>query len=153
MLSRCTLALAALVAGCTASTKDGTGSNPGPCDNSTVKIDGYVAGITKTSDKSTFQVKIIDATPAPPASGANRWNVQLLDMQGKPLSSGGIGKLKTWMPDHGHGGNVTPEASTMDAQGKCAIDKLEFVMAGVWQAMIYSADGQDRTVFAFCIDG
>ncbi len=157
MLSRSCLFAAGLVLGGCSSQPDPapvTGHG-GPCDNSSAVIDSYAAGIVKTSADGKIRVKVTDALPAPPARHSNKWTILFTDGTNKPL--GGMVYVQPFMPDHGHG-TTPPEVGMIDAQGAVVVDKLDFVMPGVWEVRfsdgpVPAAAKDHRAVFAFCIDG
>ncbi len=156
------VAVACLLGGCSSkSAEPATPDGTGPCADSKYPYEAsFAAGLVKTSGDKKNKVKLVDALPAPPAYGPNKWTIQILDPNDKPLSGVTGIQVHPFMPNHGHGQNPTfAEVGTMDAQGTCVVDKLNFGMAGVWRITI-AVNGQTvedltstGTQFAFCIDG
>jgi hypothetical protein len=115
----------------------------------------FSAGMTAMGDQGMFQVKLLDAQPAPPARGDNSWTAQILDAAGAPLPGATVNRVHPYMPDHGHGTKVVPAVSALDAEAKCDVTSIDFRMAGVWTITfdVTTAAGTDSAVLAFCIDG
>jgi hypothetical protein len=154
MTSRVAIALLATLCACSSSTP-GTEPQPGPCAKSTTPSDTYSAGIVKAGAGGKVRVKLVDALPAPPTRGNNKWSVQLLDPSDKPLATAKITQVKPFMPEHSHGTSTVPVIGAVDASGSATIDKIDLVMPGVWEITI-TVDVQgasDPAKFAFCIDG
>jgi hypothetical protein len=126
------------------------------CDKFDTPYDDYVAGLTKSGEVGIVQVALLDASPAPPAKGDNRWLVRVLDDEGGlPLAGATISDVRPWMPDHGHGTSVEPVIGAPGSDGDIEVDHIDFRMAGVWTVTfeVTTPSGDDRAVFAFCIDG
>jgi hypothetical protein len=154
MLHRVPLAalLALVLGGCSAESTDSSGG--GPCVGSATAVDTYVAGLTVEGQAAAMRFELVDALPAPPGRGTNRWVVRLRDGDGAPLDGATVTKVKAWMPDHGHGSGVAAKMTHAD-DGTSTIDGLELVMPGVWTVTVSGErDGTtDEGSFAFCIDG
>ncbi len=143
------------VAGCSSKSETAPLQHPSACDNSIEPFEAYVAGITKMDAGGKIQVRLVDALPAPPDLGDNKWTVQVLDAMGKPRSGSLVTQVRPWMPNHGHGSHTLFDLGKVDADGKLAIDKLGLVMPGVWTVQI-CVDGQAKeqaAKFAFCVEG
>jgi hypothetical protein len=147
---------AALVSGCSSDggsngTAAGAGQATG-CASDTRK-DVYTAGLTKTA--GALNVKVVEATPAPPAKGTNAMTFELTDAGGKPVDGATI-TVTPFMPDHAHGSAVTPAVAPAGA-GRYSVTNVYLPMAGLWRITfsVQAAGGgatQDA-VFQFCLDG
>jgi hypothetical protein len=136
---------------CKAANPDAGGS-AGACASDARK-DVYTAGLSKQGAGLT--VKIVDATPAPPAKGTNVMTLQVLDGAGKPLDGASV-QVTPFMPDHGHGSAVPPVVTPAGSDGKYAVDKVYLAMAGLWQLTITvtpAGGTRGEVVFSFCLDG
>jgi hypothetical protein len=149
------IAVAALALVAAAGCSGGDDTTAGNVCDEMGPYDSYSAGIVKVGEAGLLKVKLTDAVPAPPARGDNTWTVQILDAGDTPMSSGGITAVKPFMPHHGHGTNVTPEIGTMGADGSVEVQKIDFMMPGVWTVTVgaEAMSQSDEAVFAFCIDG
>jgi hypothetical protein len=125
------------------------------CDKFDTPYDPYVAGLTKSGEVGFVQVALLDAAPAPPEKGDNRWVVRVLDDGAAPLAGATISDVRPWMPDHGHGTSIEPVIGAPGSDGAVEVDHIDFRMAGVWTVTIEvtTPSGVDRAVFGFCIDG
>jgi hypothetical protein len=117
------------------------------------RADAFAIGLTKALP-SGHVVRIVGATPAPPAKGDNAWTVELIDGAGKPVSGATI-VVTPFMPDHGHGTATAPTVTPEGAPGKYSISKMNLPMAGYWDVTlsvtIGAAKGDAR--FGICLDG
>lgn len=152
------LAASLLVPAC--SNGDDDGAPAGASDASTTSAcaqdtrkDVYAVGLTKKTAAS-LSVKIMGATPAPPAKLTNELSLQLLDAGGQPLDGATL-SVVPFMPDHGHGSAVKPTV-TARGGGLYDITNLYYPMPGLWRVTVTvqlpSMAAQD-VAFAFCIDG
>ncbi len=149
-------AAAAFVVACASS--DG-GSDPGGSSGSTsacaqdARKDVYAAGLTKQT-ASAMSVKVMSATPAPPAKLTNELTLQLLDAAGQPVDGATL-SVVPFMPDHGHGSAVKP-AVTPKGGGVYDVTNLYYPMPGLWRVTVTvqmpNVAAQD-VAFSFCIDG
>jgi hypothetical protein len=116
--------------------------------------DIYAAGLTKATTLGAFALKVVDATPAPPAKLNNAMTFQLLDAAGKPVDGATLAVVP-FMPDHGHGSALKPAAAGKGG-GLYEITNLYYPMPGLWRVTFTvqapPAAPQDA-VFSFCIDG
>jgi hypothetical protein len=154
------LVCAASAGACTSS--DGSTSSSGASGSSgatsacaaDTRKDVYAPGLTKATTLGAFTLKIVDATPAPPAKLNNAMTFQLLDAAGKPVDGAALGVVP-FMPDHGHGSALKP-AVTGKGGGLYDVANLYYPMPGLWRVTITvqapPAAPQDA-VFSFCIDG
>jgi hypothetical protein len=150
------IALIALMGGCLSG---GCGSGPtmtppAPFDPTCEgRAEPYFAGIEKTSAGGEITVRIVSATPAPPANtDDNMWTVQVLDAAGAPMTGATI-VAAPYMVDHGHGApNII---GTETASGSYDLAPLYLKMTGFWQITIRAAPSgsvlESRVVFPFCI--
>ena len=140
------------------STSDG-GSDPGTSGGSTSacaqdgRKDVYTAGLAKQT-AAALSVKIMSATPAPPAKLTNALTLQLLDAGGQPLDGATL-SIAPFMPDHGHGSAVKPTV-TAKGGGVYDVTNLYYPMPGLWRLTVTiqlpNVAAQD-VAFSFCIDG
>lgn len=129
-----------------------SGGSGGACASDTRK-DTFTAGIAKQG--AGVSVKILEATPAPPAKGTNVMTLQILDAAGKPLDGASV-QVSPFMPDHGHGSAVTPVITPAGSDGRYAVDKVYLAMAGLWTLTVRvtpAGGAPNEVVFSFCLDG
>ena len=119
----------------------------------------YAAGMEQPGLAGNVRVRLVTASPAPPAKGLNAWTLQVVDAGGAPVV-GAVVTVKPFMPDHGHGSSLVPSATPTDAAGRSSVTGLELFMAGVWEVSILVALPADAGVSAtdtakltFCVDG
>src|SRR5689334_11535282 len=74
------------------------------------RADTYAANLTKTGTSGLFTFTLAESMPAPPAKGTNTWTLKLADGAGHAVT-GATFKVTPYMPDHGHGTSVVPQAS------------------------------------------
>jgi hypothetical protein len=145
--------------GCSSSDSGGSSSassgtaTPSACAQDTRK-DVYTAGLSRATVAGAYSVKIVDATPAPPAKLNNAMTFQLLDVAGAPVDNATIVAVP-FMPDHGHGSAIKPTV-TPKGGGMYDVTNLYYPMPGLWRVTLTvtagSAAAQD-VAFSFCIDG
>lgn len=144
--------LAAALCGCGGSPSDAQTTARGLGCGSDARADTYAVGLAKHAQ--SFSIKLLDASPAPPAKGVNTWKIQVLDGSGSPLDGATIG-VTPFMPDHGHGTSVIPGVQALGG-GEYTISNVYLFMPGLWQ-VTFQVNGagvpQGSVVFAFCIDG
>jgi hypothetical protein len=150
------LAVATLVAAC--STSDGgdpagtSGGTTSACAQDSRK-DVYTAGLSKQT-AAALSVKVMSATPAPPAKLTNALTLQLLDAGGQPLDGATL-SVVPFMPDHGHGSAIKPTV-TPKGGGVYDVTNLYYPMPGLWRVTVTvqlpNLAAQD-VAFSFCIDG
>ena len=149
-------AAAAFVVACASS--DG-GSDPGGSSGSTsacaqdARKDVYAAGLTKQT-ASAMSVKVMSATPAPPAKLTNELVLDITDAAGSPIDGATVSILP-WMPDHAHGSAITLSVTPVGL-GKYDVTNLYYPMPGLWRVTVTvqmpNVAAQD-VAFSFCIDG
>ena len=146
----------AMVAGCAApqsmdeDLSTGTG---GGCSAVTEEADDYFVGFQRSG--SVVTVEFVDANPAPPARGDNRWEILVTDAASTPLEDLEL-EVVPFMVAHGHGTPVEVEVTPVDgAPGHYILDPVNMFMAGIWDVtMTFTLPDatQDETVFKFCVD-
>jgi hypothetical protein len=149
--------LASVLAVAACSSGDGaTGTTNGAVAPATgcaadTRKDVYAAGLTKPA--GTYQVKIVEATPSPPAKGNNDMTLEIVDANHQPVDGATV-TVTPFMPDHGHGSAVTPVV-TPSAAGKYVVSKIYLAMAGLWKITIsvQSGGSTQEAAFQFCVDG
>jgi len=140
--------------GCSSEPHDAShdASAPTGCAAET-RADAFVLGLAKALPNGLV-VRLVAATPAPPAKGDNTWTVEIVDAAGKPVSGATVAVVP-FMPDHGHGTAVAPTVTPEAAPGKYLISKMNLPMAGYWDitlsVTVSGAKGEVR--FGICIDG
>ena len=152
------VAAAALVVACSSSeggsdpAATSGGAATSACAQDTRK-DVYTAGLSKQTASATT-VKVMSATPAPPAKLTNELTLQLLDAAGHPLDGATL-SVVPFMPDHGHGSAIKP-AVTPKGGGVYEVTNLYYPMPGLWRVTVTvqmpNVAAQD-VAFSFCIDG
>jgi hypothetical protein len=154
------VALAALGAtACSSSGDDGGSSGTSGTSGTTsacaadTRKDIYTAGLAKQSS-GALSVKLMEATPAPPAKQSNALTFQVTDAAGKPVDGATL-SVTPFMPDHGHGSSVKPTIAPMGG-GTYAVTNVYLPMPGLWRLTVTvqmpNVAAQD-VAFSFCIDG
>lgn len=115
--------------------------------------DIFTAGLSKSA--GSLSVKILDASPAPPAKGTNTMTIEIVDGAGKPLDGATV-TVKPFMPDHGHGSAVVPVVTPLGG-GTYEVAKIYLAMAGLWK-ITFSVEPKEggalqEAAFQFCLDG
>lgn len=114
--------------------------------------DIYTAGLAKTS--GALSVKLMDATPAPPAKQSNALTFVVTDAAGKAVDGATL-SVTPFMPDHGHGSSVKPTVTPMGG-GTYDVANVYLPMPGLWRLTVTvqmpNVAAQD-VAFSFCIDG
>ena len=101
---------------------------------------------------TAYNVQLVSADPAQPATGLNTWTFKVTDASGSAVDNANV-TITPWMPDHGHGPSVVPQVT--DAAGVYTGTNIDLFMPGVWQ-LTFSVNGttaQDQAVIDFCIAG
>ncbi len=116
------------------------------CETET-RADTYALGLAKTGTATT--VTFVDAMPAPPTRGDNRWTVQVTDDRGAAMT--GLELSATpFMPDHMHGTTVETEVTEL-GDGTYVLEPVNLFMPGLWEVTL-ELGTDDEVVFAFCVD-
>ena len=143
------------------------GEDPGPAGPSAQarlcaaedRADTYVDGLERASAEGRFVARLasveVDGAPRPPDRGTNVWRLALEDAAGQPLAGVAV-RVRTWMPDHGHG--PTPNnlvAAPAGADGEYRLGPFNLFMSGLWEFTVSApVEGQqDAARFAFCLEG
>jgi hypothetical protein len=114
------------------------------------RVQPFAAGL-EAKTTSGLTLKIVDATPTPPAKGDNAWTLALTDAGGAAVDGATL-TVKTWMPDHGHGSSIVP-AVAASGGGKYALTRLNLFMPGIWEITfsIARAGTTETAMFTLCI--
>ncbi len=135
-----------------ASGTSGTSGTTSACATDTRK-DIYTAGLAKQTS-GALSVKLMDATPAPPAKQSNALTFVVTDAAGKPVDGATV-SVTPFMPDHGHGSSVKPTITPMGG-GTYDVTNVYLPMPGLWRLTVTvqmpNVAAQD-VAFSFCIDG
>jgi hypothetical protein len=122
------------------------------------RADTYVDGLMKPTAAGTYQVALmstmVEGTVAVPDRGQNVWTLRLTDPAAAPIDDATI-KLKSWMPDHGHGTSPNNISATMKGSGAYEIGPFNLFMGGLWEFTftVDRAGATDTAKFAFCVEG
>ena len=152
----------ALVTACSSSSDDGgssgtsgasgTSGTTSACATDTRK-DIYTAGLAKQTS-GALSVKLMEATPAPPAKQSNALTFVVADAAGKGVDGATL-SVTPFMPDHGHGSSVKPTVTPMGG-GTYDVANVYLPMPGLWRLTVTvqmpNVAAQD-VAFSFCIDG
>lgn len=148
----------ALGAAACSSSSDGGGGSSGTsgttsaCATDTRK-DVYTAGLAKQT-AGALSVKLMEASPAPPAKQSNALTFQVTDAAGKPVDGATL-SVTPFMPDHGHGSSVKPTIAPMGG-GTYAVTNVYLPMPGLWRLTVtvqMPNVAAEDVAFSFCIDG
>jgi hypothetical protein len=130
----------------------GTSGTTNACATDTRK-DIYTAGLAKQTS-GALSVKLMEATPAPPAKQSNALTFVVTDAAGKPVDGATL-SVTPFMPDHGHGSSVKPTVTPMGG-GTYDVANVYLPMPGLWRLTVTvqmpNVAAQD-VAFSFCIDG
>jgi hypothetical protein len=119
------------------------------------RVVAYAAGVVATATDGALSVHFMAADPAPPAKGNNTWTVRVLDGKGDPVNGAAI-VTKAFMPDHGHGSSIKPQATGKGDDGTYEITPVNLFMPGVWQITftVTPAGGKaESAIVNFCVEG
>lgn len=151
----CLLAAGSCDDGDDAEADDDAGADEAPvpsCETET-RNDTFTVGLEKTDDR--IRVVFVEAQPAPPARGDNRWTVQVLDVNtGEPLS-GCAGEATPWMPDHMHGTTVEAHVTPGASPGEYVVEPVNLYMPPLWDVTLdFTCPGEiaGTVVFTFCFE-
>lgn len=109
------------------------------------------AGMAKPGEAGLLTVTLLDAAPAPPAKGTNRWTIRITDRAGAPVD-GLVVAVVPFMPDHNHGSSLKPTVAPTGAPGEYAVDTLYFFMLGLWRVTVTTTGPTaDTAVFQMCV--
>ncbi|EYF07458.1 auxin-binding protein [Chondromyces apiculatus DSM 436] len=126
----------------------------GVCEGET-RSDVYSAGMEVPSEGGSFSVRLVEATPGPPAKGENSWTLLVLDGAGQAVEGVTL-TVTPWMPDHNHGSPAPPTVRATVTPGEYEVSAIDLIMAGFWEVTVDIAPegGEpDSAVFGFCVEG
>lgn len=130
---------------------DETSGGPG-CDAET-RDDSYAVGLERSGDHVT--ARFVDAMPAPPDRGDNRWVLDILDRGTlTPLGEFDL-EVDPFMPDHMHGTSIACNVTPTDVPGQVSLEPVNLFMPGLWEVRLNFAldeGATDQVVFRFCVD-
>ncbi|MDB4934293.1 MAG: hypothetical protein JWP87_1265 [Labilithrix sp.] len=156
------LAGLAILAGACSSSDDGTSGTSGASGTTgttsacatDARKDVYTAGLAKQTTPGALSVKLMAASPAPPAKQSNELTLQVVDAAGAPVDGATV-SVTPFMPDHGHGSSVKPTV-TPKGGGTYDVTNVYLPMPGLWRLTVTvqmpNVAPQDAA-FSFCIDG
>jgi nitrogen fixation protein FixH len=149
-------ALALLTLACAPGCDEAESTDPAPMmePDAPPAGDVYVAGLEKDVANGMLRVRLVDALPAPPELGDNRWTLEVVDMDGQTLEGCAV-ELDPRMPAHGHGTNKDAEITEMGA-GRYEATPVDLFMPGLWvtEVGVDCGDGvADSVVYDFWIEG
>ena len=127
------------------STDDGEASLR--CDEET--RDDFAIGVMR--EGAVFGVTIMDAMPADPIRGDNRWTIAVQD------AAGAVDEVeitvRPWMPDHNHGTAVPTFITAMGA-GQFELAPVNMFMAGLWEVHLdlTAGDRAETVTFYACVE-
>ncbi len=147
-----TVLLAASFGACTSSTSNGDDTGQVNCATET-RADHFVIGLEKPGEAGMLDFKLMQATPAPPASGDNAWQIQI-----NTMSSGVVGNALTgatikatpYMPDHMHTSPIKAKMTDL-GNGLYELSPINLWMPGLWETTVEDTGTTDKAVFRFCI--
>lgn len=150
------LSLGLALSGCGESEPGGSdvARGEGLCAGET-RADTYAAGLVRSTEAGLFTVSFVEAAPAPPDRGLNRWRLEVKDATALPVDGAEL-RLRPWMPDHGHGSNPPYLfAAASGEPGRYELEDMDLFMSGFWQFTVRVTRGEDvdEAVFGFCIEG
>lgn len=111
-------------------------------------------GLSAVGEEKVFAVRVTEAMPAEPERYINNWTVEITTADGEPVDDVQIDRARTFMPIHGHDGNVQSVITPLDEPGEFDVEKLNFTMRGPWevQLWLYSESlGEDYVVLDVCV--
>lgn len=139
-----------LAAGCD---EGGGEESASPDPTSPAAGDTYVAGLQKAGADEQITARLLEAHPAPPERGNNRWVLEVVD--GATPLTGCVLVLDPNMPAHGHGTWEDAVVTEMEAPGRYAVEPILLYMPGLWEIPITITCGEvtDTVRYAFWIEG
>jgi hypothetical protein len=144
------VSMALTVAGCSQETHDASDGGPGAA--ACASADDFRIGMQKASSDAAITVALANATPAPPAMGANTWTIQVNDASGAPIEGADV-EVSGWMPEHSHGLNTAVTVTELE-RGSYRLDPIRLIMPSLWQITISVTQSGGETasvMFAFCV--
>lgn len=122
------------------------------CGEDADAAQGLGAGSTADSEAGSYQVEVLEVSPAPPEKGVNEWTLRFTDADGEPMQDMEL-TVEPWMPDHGHGARHPPELTMME-DGKVRVSDLLLHMGGLWEVYlrVNVGDGTERSTLSVIIE-
>lgn len=113
--------------------------------------DAYRAGLEKAGAEGLATVRLVDALPAPPDRGDNRWVLEI--EAGGAMMTGCAVAVVPDMPLHGHG--TEPVTVRELGEGRYQVSEMSLFMPGLWVIPIAVTCGEmsDTATFEFWIEG
>lgn len=115
----------------------------------------YAQGLTVKGKNGLYALRIESIFPDPIYKGDNTWTLQVLGADEQPVVDASLTVEKPFMPDHGHGSSIKPEA-TSEGDGRFTVSRLNLFMPGLWD-MAFTVTGEggesDVVTFTFCVGG
>ena len=127
---------------------DGDGPAEQACTNE--MRDDFAIGLQRTGTR--LDVTIADAMPADPIRGDNIWSLSIANADGA-MTDVAV-KVKSWMPDHGHGSPVEAVASKV-SDGEYTVEPLNLFMAGLWEITLeltLADESTEEVMFSVCVE-
>jgi hypothetical protein len=122
------------------------------CETDT-RDDTYVLGLSKQGEH--IHVEFVEASPAPPIRGDNRWVVAVSEMGTHAALADCEGDAVPWMRDHMHGTSIEAHVTAGATPGEYIIDPVNMFMPSLWDVTLSFAcpgEQRDEVVFSFCVD-
>ena len=116
------------------------------------RADAFSVGLTKAGSQGVVTFKLMSSTPAPPARGDNKWEIDLVDAGGAPVAGAKV-KVVPFMPDHNHGTSIKAQVTETSA-GHYEVTPVNLWMPGLWQVTVTATPvggTLDTAIFSFCI--
>jgi hypothetical protein len=130
---------------------DGMSADDDPVNCAVETADEFVVGLEKTG--TVLDVRMMQATPAPPNRGNNEWIIQVKTVSGAAPVTGATIDVTPFMPKHQHGTPVKVVVEPTQSAGEYKLKDVNLWMPGVWETTIEmtSSSGTDQVVYRFCI--
>ena len=143
-----------LTPGCSSQSSNADAGDAIDCTNDS-RVAAYSPAMSVSSMNGSTRYTLAQASPAPPAVGVNTWTLRMADSSGHALANLAQPIDFPFMPDHGHGSSVRPQA-TLNGDNSYTINNLYFFMPGVWRitfSTMPDASPSNAGVFFFCVPG
>lgn len=113
--------------------------------------DVYTAGMARAGADGALSVRLVDALPAPPDRGDNRWVIQI--EAGDTMLTDCALTVEPDMPLHGHG--TTPVEISEMGDGQYKLEAMNLFMPGLWIIPIQATCGEvtDTVTYEFWMEG
>jgi hypothetical protein len=143
-----------LIAGCSSQSSNADGGDVIDC-SADARVTAYSPAMSVSATSGSTRYTLMQANPAPPAVGVNTWTLRMVDSSGHALANLFRPIDYPFMPDHGHGSSVRPQAN-LNADNSYTITNLYFFMPGVWRitfSTMPDASPTNAGIFFFCVPG